>query len=186
MAPMRFVGVDGCKGGWFSAGMDQNGYDFGIFRGFAELLSHYKDAELILVDIPIGLPEGNCGRKCDSEAWRKLGYPRQLSVVPTPTRLTAYVAAEPPPNIQLARDIEHQISGKGLSPLAFAMAPKIAEVDGIVSSNADSPNRISRGTTPKYSTCQRYRASNFREGTQPLSFCDGTQDCGSRYGIVEL
>ena len=129
MAPMRFVGVDGCKGGWFSAGMDENGYDFGIFRGFAELLSHYKDAELILVDIPIGLPEGNCGRKCDSEAWRKLGYPRQLSVFPTPTRLTAYVAAEPPPNIQLARDIERQISGKELSPLAFAMAPKIAEVD---------------------------------------------------------
>ena len=129
MAPMRFVGVDGCKGGWFSAGMDENGYDFGIFRGFAELLFHYKDAELILVDIPIGLPEGPGGRKCDSEARRKLGYPRQLSVVPTPTRLTAYVAAEPPKNIQLARDVERQISGKGLSPLSFAIAPKIAEVD---------------------------------------------------------
>ena len=97
MAPMRFVGVDGCKGGWFSVGLDQNGYDFGMFREFAELLPHYQDAELILVDIPIGLPQGNCGRKCDGEARRKLGYPRQLSVVSTPTRLTAYVAAEPPP-----------------------------------------------------------------------------------------
>ncbi len=129
MAPMRFVGVDSCRGGWFSAGMDQNGYDLGIFRGFAELLFHYKDAELILVDIPIGLPEGPGGRKCDSEARRKLGYPRQLSVFPTPTRLTAYVAAEPPRNIELARDIERQISGKGLSSQSFAIAPKIAEVD---------------------------------------------------------
>ncbi len=129
MAPMRFVGVDGCKGGWFSVGLDQNGYDFGIFREFVELLYHYKDAKPILVDIPIGLPEGNCGRKCDSEAWRKLGYPRQLSVFPTPTRRTAYVAAEPLKNIELAGDIEHQISGKGLSPLSFAIAPKITEVD---------------------------------------------------------
>ena len=132
MAPMRFVGVDGCKGGWFSAGLGQNGYDFGIFRGFAELLSHYGDAEIILVDIPIGLPEGPGGRKCDNEARKKLGYPRQLSVFPTPTRLTAYVAAEPPPNIQLARDIERQISGKGLSSQSFAIAPKIAEVDGVL------------------------------------------------------
>ena len=129
MAPTRFVGVDSCRGGWFSAGLEQNGYDFGIFRVFAELLLHYKDAELILVDIPIGLPEGPGGRKCDSEARRILGYPRQLSVIPTPTRLTAYVAAEPPPNIQLARDIERQIAGQGLSPLSFAIAPKIAEVD---------------------------------------------------------
>ena len=129
MAPMRFVGVDSCRGGWFSVGLDQNGYDFGIFRGFAELLAYYKDAELILVDIPIGLPEGPGGRKCDSEAKRKLGYPRKLSVIPTPTRLTAYVAAEPPPNIQLARDVERQISGKGLSSQSFAIAPKIAEVD---------------------------------------------------------
>ena len=136
MAPMRFVGVDSCRGGWFSVGLDQNGYDLGIFGGFAELLSHYKDAELILVGIPIGLPEGKCGRKCDSEARRKLGYPRKLSVIPIPTRLTTYVAAEPPPNIQLARDIERQISGKGLSPLSFAIAPKIAEVDGALL-NAD-------------------------------------------------
>ena len=132
MAPMRFVGVDGCKGGWFSVGLDQNGYDFGIFREFAELLPHYKDAELILVDIPIGLPQGNCGRKCDGEAWRKLGYPRASSVFPTPTRHTVYQAAEPPKNIQLARDIEHQLSGKGLSPLSFAIAPKIAEVDKVL------------------------------------------------------
>ena len=136
MAPMRFVGVDGCKGGWFSAGMDENGYDFGIFRGFAELLSHYKDAESHLG----GYPNRAAGRQLWAQIvtvklGENLGYPRQLSVFPTPTRLTAYVAAEP---------------------------------------------------TPKYSTCQRYRASNFREGTQPLSFCDGTQDCGSRYGIVEL
>ena len=135
MAPMRFVGVDSCRGSWFSAGLDQKGYDLGIFSGFAELLAYYKDAELILVGIPIGLPEGKCGRKCDSEARRKLGYPRQLSVIPTPTRLTAYVAAEPPHDIQLARDVERQISGKGLSPLSFAIAPKIAEVDSVLLSS---------------------------------------------------
>ena len=123
----------GAKRGWFSVGFADNGdYEFEVFQKFDKLLEHYKGAELVLVDIPIGLPEGHCGRKCDGEAWRKLGYPRQSSVFPTPTRPTTYVAAEPPPNIQLARDIEHQISGKGLSPLSFAIAPKIAEVDKVL------------------------------------------------------
>lgn len=143
MAAMRFVGVDSCKGGWFGAGLDQNGYDLGIFRVFAELLAYYRDAELILVGIPIGLPEGKCGRQCDGEARRKLGYPRRLSVFPTPTRLTAYVAAEPPPNFQLARDIERQISGRRLSPLSFAIAPKIAEVDeALLNSNRNAKPEV--------------------------------------------
>lgn len=133
MAPMKYVGADACTYGWFGVGLDQNGYDFGIFREFAELLGHYRNAELILVDIPIGLPEGKEGRDCDGEAWGKLGFPRSSSVFPTPTRQTVeYVAqqvAEQQGYTDGAAEVEREHSGKGVSPFSLGILPKIAQVD---------------------------------------------------------
>ena len=86
MAPSKYVGVDGCKGGWFSIGFDEQGkHEFKVCKTFDKLLEHYKDAELILVDIPIGLPEGKEGRKCDTLARKKIS-PLNSSVFPPPTR----------------------------------------------------------------------------------------------------
>ena len=77
MAPSKYVGVDGCKRGWFSVGFDSEGmYEFKVAKTFDKLLKHYKDADLILIDIPIGLPEGKCGRRCDGEAWVRMGSHR--------------------------------------------------------------------------------------------------------------
>ena len=173
MAPMRFVGVDGCKGGWFSVGLDQNGYDFWIFRGFADLLSHYKDAELILVDMPIGLPEDKKGRDCDGEARKKIN-PRGSSVFPTPTRQTVEQAAKSREDYLKrrqshrkdggvveqaaksredyylgAKEVEKQYSGKGLSRQAFGIAPKIAEVDKIMAHRTPNKNPRVREVHPE-------------------------------------
>ena len=140
MAPTKYVGVDGCKRGWFSVGFDSEGkYEFKVAKTFDKLLKHYKDADLILIDIPIGLPEGKCGRKCDSEARRKLGYPRQSSVFPTPTRQTVKQAAKSPNDHSGANYVEHQVAGKGISILAFNIAPKIAQVDEVMRAHRSNP-----------------------------------------------
>ena len=70
MSQGEFVGVDGCRGGWFSVGLDRDGGlgSHRVFGSFAELLEHNADADLVLVDMPIGLPEGSGGRACDKEA----------------------------------------------------------------------------------------------------------------------
>jgi len=53
---MKFIGVDGCKIGWFFVSLDDNaGWDIGVLSKIAELFELITDSELILVDIPIGL-----------------------------------------------------------------------------------------------------------------------------------
>ena len=79
--PSEFVGVDGCPRGWFSVGLNASGeYELKTFSSFAELVEYYAAAKLILVDMPIGLPEGPTERLCDPEARKALGKPRNASV----------------------------------------------------------------------------------------------------------
>ena len=133
MTQSEFVGVDGCRAGWFSVGLSRNDeYELKVFPDFTNLLEHYDTAELILVDIPIGLPEGPGGRVCDREARRKLGWPRMTSVFPAPTRRTVEKASESPKDRKVADDIERRCAGKGLTFQAFSISPKIAEVDRVM------------------------------------------------------
>ena len=70
-----------------------------VFPTFGELLAHYAGAKLILVDIPIGLPESKGGRDCDRKARKLLGRRSASSVFPTPTRQTvqqAFASAQRP------------------------------------------------------------------------------------------
>ncbi len=129
MTQSRFVGVDGCPEGWFVVGLDGRGrYEVGVFKTFKELLDRYAGAELVLVDIPIGLPEGEGGRDCDREARKRLGA-RRSSVFPTPTRQTVRQASESPRDYRAACDVERRLTGKNISQQAFRIAPKIAQVD---------------------------------------------------------
>ncbi|MDE2992614.1 MAG: DUF429 domain-containing protein [Chloroflexota bacterium] len=133
MSKSKFVGVDGCPYGWFSVGLDDSdGYEVQAFTTFRELLAHYREARLVLVDIPIGLPQGEEGRECDPEARQLLGRPRGSSVFPTPTRRTVMQAAAAPNDYGGAAEIERRFAGKGISKQAFAIAPKIAEVDTVL------------------------------------------------------
>ena len=124
-----FVGVDGCRGGWFSVGFDTHGrYELNLFSAFGELLDHYHHAELILVDIPIGLPESPGGRDADRLA-RKLLGPRASSVFPTPTRQTVQQVFSSPKDYDRANEIERRTASAGLSRQTFAIARKIDEGD---------------------------------------------------------
>ena len=129
MARSSFVGVDGCKGGWFSVGLDRDGFEAKVFCTFSELLDYYASAKLILVDIPIGLPESEGGRDCDREAREKLGRPRASSVFPTPTRPTVQQALLEPCAYEEAAAREYEVVGKRISVQTFNIARKIAEVD---------------------------------------------------------
>lgn len=139
MGRIEFVGVDGCRAGWFSVGFDAlGGYELRVFPMFSELLAYYHKAKLVLVDIPIGLPEGSGGRCCDNEARKVLGSPRSSSVFSAPTRQTVqYVVKSPKDDgetaYRAANNIERQIAMKGISRQSFAIAPKIGQVDRALS-----------------------------------------------------
>ena len=139
MGTSEYVGVDGCRSGWFSVGFDSHcGYELKVFPAFSELVDYYRDAKLVLVDIPIGLMEGPGGRECDREA-RDLLEGRKSSVFPTPTRQTVEQVARSPGNYDWAKTVEQCATktegnpqGKGISKQAFAIAPKIAQVDRVL------------------------------------------------------
>ena len=126
------AGVDGYKAGWFVAITSitmENETDTpcefnlkNVFTAntFTEVLSKTSDCKLVCVDIPIGLSDGNRPRECDAAARKLLRGPRASSVFPAPIRpcLSAKDYTE-------ANKISLKHSGKGLTPLSFAILKKI-------------------------------------------------------------
>ena len=46
---MSFVGVDGCKSGWFSVALDESGWSFAVDKNFDYFWSRWSSATAILV-----------------------------------------------------------------------------------------------------------------------------------------
>lgn len=82
---MNYIGVDACKKGWFAVSLGEyNDWEIGIYETIGGLWDACQGKTLILIDIPIGLPE-NGKRRCDVGA-RKLLKERASSVFPVPCR----------------------------------------------------------------------------------------------------
>lgn len=135
---MVVVGVDGCHGGWFAVGLSGDGsWAVGVFKSISEVTSEWSDADLILVDIPIGLRSGTYDereRTCDREARRLLGRGRASSVFPAP----CYEALKAD-SYERASAINREHTGRGLSLQSWAIAGKIAEVNGHLVAESSGP-----------------------------------------------
>ena len=141
--PSEFVGVDGCPRGWFSVGFNASGeYELEAFSSFAGLVDHYAVAKLILVDMPIGLPEGPAERLCDPEARKALGKPRNTSVFRAPTRQATEYLADNSGNVDGTKAVQIEITRKSLADQAIAIMPKIAEVDRVMLARQPSVREV--------------------------------------------
>lgn len=141
----KFVGVDGCPYGWFSVGLDNgDGYEVKAFRKFRELLDHYGEAKLVLVDIPIGLLEDGPGeRVCEPKARKVLGA-RRSSVFPVPTRALVCKKVANSMSYACTNELSKCMRGKGISWQTYHIMDKIAEVDKVLrdrGASAASPVR---------------------------------------------
>ena len=144
---MFVVGVDGCRGGWLAVRLSRDGTaETHVFSDMASLWSVYCQAALILVDIPIGLPEdGPAERACDTAARQVLG-PRKSSVFPVPRRKLLESTYQ---SYREANAVHRLIAGgKGISLQSYALLPKIREVDQLLSREA-SARRIMREVHPE-------------------------------------
>ena len=134
---MRIVsGADGCRAGWVVISKDLDTGDISWhFCEKANWMINGKHPPIILtIDIPIGLPTTG-SRLCDVQARHLLGPGRGSSVFPAPIRpvLKAETYME-------ACNIRFQTEGKKMSVQAWAIIPKIREVDDIVSQYPDIQN----------------------------------------------
>lgn len=134
---IKYVGVDGCPCGWIGVGLDDgDGWEVKAFIKFSELVGHFKDACIILVDIPIGLVKNakdvkRGGRDCDRKARKKLGPKRRSSVFSAPSREFVKAAMEKPCwDYEDAKTwLAKEQAGVGVSRQTFAITRKIGEVD---------------------------------------------------------
>jgi predicted RNase H-like nuclease len=125
------LGVDGCKGGWIAVAWNGDlsaAPEARVVARFEEIIA--MDAEIIAVDIPIGLPDiARHGRGCDGEARRRLKG-KASSVFPAPARATLKAR-----NHGEASTINRKFSdpSHGISAQAYNILAKISEVDDLIS-----------------------------------------------------
>jgi len=134
------VGVDGCRGGWLAVklGPDQS-WEVEIFPDFAALWSRHRDSALILVDIPIGLPEAANDRACDRAARAVLGS-RRASVFPVPCRAAVYA-----PDYDVAIRINEQVTGKRIFRATWNLIPRMRQVDELLLADPQTRRVIREG-----------------------------------------
>jgi len=126
------AGIDGCPSGWLclTKDLDTNTVEARILVRIRDLLALDPRPEVVMVDVPIGLTDTG-PRKCDLEARAQLRPPRSSSVFPAPIRPTLVATT-----YAQACQIGEGVDGRKLSQQAWAILPKIREVDTFLRSDA--------------------------------------------------
>jgi len=145
------VGIDSCKKigkyqGWTAFWLLSNGsYGFSIYRNITEIMAEHYDADILLIDIPIGLPE-----KIEDELvrpdqqLRDRLHGKKSSVFNTPCRQAVYCDDK-----QEAKAINLQVLKKSLSEQSLGFSKKIREVDQFLYDNRQFIGRL-RESHPEY------------------------------------
>lgn len=128
---MTTIGVDWARGCWVVVALDGDDVSITTEPTMLNVWCAHRDADAILVDIPIGLPE-TPGRECDAAAAARLGE-RHSSVFDVPCR--AAVEAE---GYEAAR----AANGGRLGSQSWGLVPRIREVDCFLDAHPDAESRV--------------------------------------------
>lgn len=140
MSKKVFVGVDGCRAGWFAvflaAEIEKScEWKVELFPKFSLLIdflkTEYEQADfLILIDIPIGLKSGGRGERLSDLGARRILKARKSSIFPVPCREAVYAE-----NYEEACKVNKELAGKSISKQAWNIVPKIRDVDSFLIQN---------------------------------------------------
>ena len=125
----KYIGVDGCKAGWFFIAIGPgDALEFGMFTTIEKLWRNYEEARFILIDIPIGLPSKEIKtRPCDKAARQVLSPKRHHSIFSPPCREA--LAAK---SYRQACRINHNVCDRKISKQAWHISRRIKEVDDLM------------------------------------------------------
>lgn len=119
------LGVDACKAGWVGvllAGSTATIHVAATIRDLLDTADVEARAEVVAIDIPIGLPDAG-KRAADALARTRVG-PRASSVFTTATRAALHAATHAEAVV-----VNRGLAGSGLSIQAYGLRTKILEVD---------------------------------------------------------
>jgi len=122
-----YIGVDGCSAGWIAIQFDEDSYEgSNLYEDIEQLwVAHGDAAEIILIDVPIGLRENSkVKRPCDDAAREKLSPKRHSSVFSVPVR-----AAVHEESYKDAKETQENHTEGSLGVQSWGIADKIAELD---------------------------------------------------------
>jgi len=120
---MSVVGVDACKKGWIAVELRDGAPPTAHFLAHIDDVRRAApDAEVIAIDIPIGLPSAE-PREADIASRLQLG-PRRSSVFSTPPRDVLLAESH-----ALATKLAVELTGKGISQQSWALRSRILEVE---------------------------------------------------------
>jgi len=132
------AGIDGCRAGWvyLTKELATGEVHARILDRIGDLLKLKPRPKMVTIDVPIGLTDSG-QRICDRSARTHLKFPRSCSVFPAPIRpmLAATSYAE-------ACQIGLRVDGRKLSRQAWAILPKIREVDACLRAHATLQRRV--------------------------------------------
>lgn len=130
-----YVGVDGCPGGWFYIALNErHEWSCSVLPTLNKLIETLPQAQLILIDMPIGLREsGKAERACDRAARKLLGRARSSSVFPVPVRDVLQVA-----DYDEAKKINRRLTGKGITMQTWNILPKLRELDELMQHSSEA------------------------------------------------
>lgn len=127
-----YVGVDGCSYGWFAIAINEDGQlHYHMFESIEQMWAEFRAVPLILIDIPIGLPDWR-NRSCDVVARKLLGR-RGASVFPAPAR-----SAINETDYERASLMNYQTLGRKLSIQTWNIIDKIKQVDRLLDNDPRS------------------------------------------------
>ncbi|MEZ5784032.1 MAG: DUF429 domain-containing protein [Rhizobiaceae bacterium] len=148
------AGVDGCKAGWIAvvASLVETPLEMRVIETFDQLVASLPDDAIIAVDMPIGLPDftGHGGRGPEALV-RPLLKERQSSVFSIPSRAAIYAEDASFTSLDAwyeshrrASHVSRQTSepARAISIQAFAIFPKIREIDALLCERPDLRARI--------------------------------------------
>jgi len=147
----KVVGIDSCKKtskyhGWAVFWLDVHGnYGFGVYHTIEDIMADHDDANCMLIDIPLGLPENEQDEAArpDRELRSRLKG-KSSSVFNTPCRQAVYCQDK-----QDAKAVNVQFLHKSLSEQSIGFAAKILEVDLFLSKEPQYIGQL-RESHPEY------------------------------------
>lgn len=126
------VGVDGAKSGWIAVWWADAALMHCVYSSARALVDANRQAQVIAVDIPIGLPDRD-GRRADTEARKFVGGRRASSVFSSPVRGLLDATSQPE-----ASRRHKVIDGRGFGAHSFAILSKIREWDDLLQSDTQA------------------------------------------------
>lgn len=148
MGKKVFVGVDGCRTGWFAVFLEEENeevdckWEVALFPEFSFLIDfleyNYRQAEpLVLVDIPIGLKDGGADERFSDKRAREILKTRKSSIFPVPCREAVYAET-----YEKACEVNERLTGKRISKQAWNIVPKIRDVDSFLVKNKNYREKV--------------------------------------------